>query len=79
MQIRNPDDPMRQREITCFASVIGCDESQVRVGDLLRETPSRRQEKAPTDFGRFASDPSGKQALVCFLLGVSGYGTCDRC
>jgi GMP synthase (glutamine-hydrolysing) len=43
LQIRNPSDPMRNHEIGCFARVLKCDASRIRVFDLLSSAPTRRQ------------------------------------
>ena len=42
LQVRNPDDPMREHEIQCFSRSFRCDRDQIRVFDLLGGVPSRR-------------------------------------
>lgn len=39
LQIRNPDDPMRQHEIECFARAMGIPSDQIIVHDLLSGAP----------------------------------------
>lgn len=43
LQIRNPDDPMRQQEVRCFARALGCDATQIAVFDLISGVPSLQQ------------------------------------
>jgi len=43
LQVRNRDDPMREQEIGCFTRALGCSIDQIRVVDLLRGVPTRRQ------------------------------------
>lgn len=40
LQVRNPDDPMRQQEVRCFTQTLDCRESQMHVFDLLSGVPS---------------------------------------
>lgn len=40
LQVRDPDDPMRQQEVQCFTRAIGCSDDQLRVFDLLGGVPS---------------------------------------
>ncbi len=40
LQVRNPEDPMRQQEVQCFTRAIGCGEDQMHVFDLLSGVPS---------------------------------------
>ena len=42
LQIRNPEDPMRQQEIECFASALGVDAGQIKPWDLLAGRPGWR-------------------------------------
>ena len=35
LQIRTPQDPMRQQEVGCFARAIDCDPSAIATFDLL--------------------------------------------
>ncbi len=42
LQVRNPDDPMREHEIECFCRSFGCDRDRIRIFDLLSGVPSRR-------------------------------------
>ena len=41
LQVRNPDDPMREHEIECFCRSFGCDRDRIRIFDLLSGVPSR--------------------------------------
>jgi GMP synthase (glutamine-hydrolysing) len=41
LQVRNPDDPMRQHEVEAFARVLECPEQQIDVFDLLSESLTR--------------------------------------
>ncbi len=43
LQVRNPDDPMRDAEVRSFARVLHCDTEQIRVCDLLESVPSEAQ------------------------------------
>lgn len=43
LQVRNATDPMRGHEVKCFARALHCDESQIRVFDLLAGVPSHRE------------------------------------
>ncbi|MEM7230266.1 MAG: type 1 glutamine amidotransferase, partial [Planctomycetota bacterium] len=36
LQVRNPNDPMREHEILCFAEALRCDSSQLEPLDLIR-------------------------------------------
>jgi GMP synthase (glutamine-hydrolysing) len=40
LQIRNPDDPMREHEIRCFCRALQARREQIEVVDLLTERPS---------------------------------------
>ena len=42
LQVRNPDDPMRHHEVTCFASKLACPEENIVVHDLISGSPSRQ-------------------------------------
>jgi GMP synthase (glutamine-hydrolysing) len=42
LQVRNPDDPMRHHEVTCFADKLGCPEGNILVHDLISGGLSRR-------------------------------------
>ncbi len=42
LQVRNPDDPMRHHEVTCFSDKLGCPESNILVHDLISGRPSKR-------------------------------------
>jgi GMP synthase (glutamine-hydrolysing) len=41
LQVRNPGDPMRGHEVSCFARALVCDEDRIRVFDLISGVPSR--------------------------------------
>ena len=41
LQIRNPDDPMRSQEVTCFARAMKADFSQFATFDLLSGLPTK--------------------------------------
>jgi GMP synthase (glutamine-hydrolysing) len=43
IQIRTPDDPMRQQEVGCFARAIECDPAAITTFDLLSGVPDDRQ------------------------------------
>jgi GMP synthase (glutamine-hydrolysing) len=43
LQVRNPDDPMREHEIQSFARSFRCDPDRIRVFDLLSGVPSQRE------------------------------------
>ncbi|MCP3902190.1 MAG: type 1 glutamine amidotransferase [Planctomycetes bacterium] len=43
LQVRNPDDPMREHEVRCFARALRCPEPQIAVMDLLRHCPTLRE------------------------------------
>jgi len=43
IQIRNPDDPMRQQEVDCFARAIDCDPTAISTFDLLTGVPDKQQ------------------------------------
>ncbi len=43
LQIRSPQDPMRQQEVDCFARAIDCDPSAIAAFDLLTGVPNDRQ------------------------------------
>jgi GMP synthase (glutamine-hydrolysing) len=40
LQVRNPDDPMREHEVRCFARALRCPEKQIRVMDLIEHCPT---------------------------------------
>jgi len=40
LQVRNPDDPMRQHEVDCFARALGCRGERIAARDLLRGCPT---------------------------------------
>jgi len=40
LQARDPDDPIREQEIDCFASALACSPSQIDVADLIHEMPT---------------------------------------
>jgi GMP synthase (glutamine-hydrolysing) len=40
LQIRNPDDPMREQEIQAFSSALPCDPRRITTADLITQTPS---------------------------------------
>ncbi len=42
LQVRNPDDPMREHEIECFSRSFRCDRDRINVFDLLSGVPSQR-------------------------------------
>ncbi len=42
-QVRNPDDPMRQQEVDCFAQALGCGSNQIHVTSILQGVPTRRE------------------------------------
>ena len=42
LQVRNPDDPMREHEVECFARGFRCERDRIRVFDLLGGVPSQR-------------------------------------
>ncbi len=43
LQVRNPDDPMRQQEVNCFARALHCQAQQIKVYDLLSGVPTVQQ------------------------------------
>ena len=43
LQVRNPDDVMRQQEIECFSRALECKPDQIRVFDLLSGVPTVAQ------------------------------------
>ena len=43
LQVRDPDDPMREHEIQCFSRSFRCDPDRIRVFDLLSGAPSQRE------------------------------------
>lgn len=43
LQIRDPDDPIRDHEIRCFARALACDRDQILIHDLIRKEPRREQ------------------------------------
>ena len=43
LQVRNPDDAMREQEIACFARALKSEPRQIRVFDLLSGVPSVAQ------------------------------------
>ncbi len=38
LQVRNPDDPMKQSEVRCFARVLQADLTQIQTADFIRES-----------------------------------------
>ena len=40
LQVRDPDDPMREHEVQCFSRSLRCDRDQIRVFDLLSGVPT---------------------------------------
>jgi GMP synthase (glutamine-hydrolysing) len=42
LQVRDPDDPMREHEVGCFVRVLRCPPSHVAVFDLLAGWPKPR-------------------------------------
>ncbi len=40
LQVRNPDDPMREHEVECFSRALRCNRDQSRVFDLLSGVPT---------------------------------------
>jgi GMP synthase (glutamine-hydrolysing) len=42
LQVRNPDDPMRRHEVTCFARALGCESERIEVFDLISGVPTRK-------------------------------------
>ena len=42
LQVRNPDDPMRDHEIECFSRAFRCDRDRIAVFDLLSGVPSQQ-------------------------------------
>ncbi len=43
LQVRNPDDPMREHEIQCFSRALRCDPERIHIFDLLGGVPSHRE------------------------------------
>ena len=43
LQVRNPDDPMREHEVQCFSRSLRCDRDQIRVFDLLSGVPTESE------------------------------------
>lgn len=43
LQIRDPDDPIREHEIRCFAQALTCDRDRILIHDLIRKVPKREQ------------------------------------
>lgn len=43
LQIRDPDDPIREHEIRCFANALECPETDILVHDLIHEAPNTTQ------------------------------------
>lgn len=43
LQVRNPDDAMRDQEVACFARALQCEPDQIRVYDLLSGVPTVAQ------------------------------------
>ncbi len=35
LQVRDPNDPMRDQEVACFTRCLRCDADQIRVFDLI--------------------------------------------
>lgn len=46
LQVRDPDDPMREHEVRCFAAALRCSGEQIDIFDLLGGCPT------PADLGR---------------------------
>jgi GMP synthase (glutamine-hydrolysing) len=42
LQVRDPDDPMREHEIQCFSDSFRCDRDRIHIFDLLGGVPSQR-------------------------------------
>jgi GMP synthase (glutamine-hydrolysing) len=40
LQVRRPDDPMRDQEVRCFATSLKCRSEQIEVLDLIHEVPT---------------------------------------
>ena len=40
LQVRNPDDPMRDQEVRCFARALSCPVEAIQTHDLLRGPPT---------------------------------------
>src|SRR5207253_569260 len=43
LQSRDPDDPMREHELLCFASALGVARGGINVVDMLARVPERRE------------------------------------
>ena len=43
MQIRKPEDPMREQEVGCFARALHCDTTQITPWDILTSEPSDQE------------------------------------
>ncbi len=43
LQVRNPEDPIREHEIDCFAKALGCPVSNIRAHDLITRHPEPQQ------------------------------------
>ncbi len=63
LQVRNPDDPMREQEVACFARALSCNNGQITTWDLLNGGPT------PRDFAEYDA----------ILLGGSGHYSATSC
>lgn len=43
LQVRNPDDPIREHEVSCFSRALGTGNGQLQIFDLLAGAPSPAQ------------------------------------
>jgi GMP synthase (glutamine-hydrolysing) len=43
LQVRNPDDPMREQEVGCFAHALKCSRDQIGIFDILSGVPTRSE------------------------------------
>ena len=43
LQVRNPEDPIRQHEIDCFALALSCPTENIQAHDLISRHPDRQQ------------------------------------
>lgn len=41
LQVRNPDDPMREQEVDCFTRALTCSRQSIKCVDLLRANPTK--------------------------------------
>lgn len=49
LQVRNPDDPMREQEVATFAANLGCKRDRITVVDLINDPPGGDADFADTD------------------------------